>query len=121
MENTAEPSRMMVDQHIAARGIRSLHALNAMRTVPREAFLPFDMAEFAYENSPLPRAVRQTISQPYIVVLMADALALKGGDKVLEIGVGFVYAAAIIAHSAAQIYTARVSHGIFAIAICSIH
>lgn len=76
---------MMVDQQIAARGIRSPHVLHAMRTVPREAFLPSAMVKLAYEDSPLPISEGQTISQPYIVALMADALELKGGEKVLDI------------------------------------
>ncbi|MFM7460484.1 MAG: protein-L-isoaspartate(D-aspartate) O-methyltransferase, partial [Burkholderiales bacterium] len=95
----------MVEQQIAARGIRDPKVLEAMLTVPREAFLPPDMTEFAYEDSPLPIAEGQTISQPYIVALMAEALALEGCERVLEIGTGSGYAAAIIAHIAQQVYT----------------
>ena len=62
--------------------------LDAMRKVPRELFLPKRLREFAYEDSPLPIAGEQTISQPYIVAFMAEALMLKGGEEVLEIGAG---------------------------------
>src|SRR6185295_3351815 len=69
----------MVERQVAARGVHSHLVLDAMRTVPREAFLPEPMREFAYEDSPLPIAEHQTISQPYIVALMTEALALEGG------------------------------------------
>jgi len=95
----------MVAHQIAARGVRSERLLEAMRTVPREAFLPEHLAEFAYDDSPLPIAERQTISQPYIVAFMAEALALKGGETVLEIGTGSGYGAAVLAEIAAQVYT----------------
>ncbi|MFM7294003.1 MAG: protein-L-isoaspartate(D-aspartate) O-methyltransferase, partial [Burkholderiales bacterium] len=105
MKDTSPTRRLMVEQQIAARGIRDPKVLEAMLTVPREAFLPPDMTEFAYEDSPLPIAEGQTISQPYIVALMTEALALEGCERVLEIGTGSGYAAAIIAHIAQQVYT----------------
>ena len=95
----------MVDLQIARRGVRSHLVLDAMRTVPREAFLPEPLREFAYEDAPLPIAEGQTISQPYIVALMTDALALEGGEKVLEIGTGSGYAAAILSRIARNVYT----------------
>ena len=95
----------MVESHIAARGIRSPLVLDAMRTVRREAFLPQHLHEFAYRDAPLPIAEGQTISQPYIVALMTDALALEGGENVLEIGTGSGYAAAVLAQIAAEVYT----------------
>ena len=95
----------MVDRQIAARGVRSKLVLNAMRSVPREAFLPEKLHEFAYEDSPLPIAEEQTISQPYIVAMMVEALALHGGEKVLEIGTGSGYAAAVLAQIAGNVYT----------------
>jgi protein-L-isoaspartate(D-aspartate) O-methyltransferase len=101
----AKLRRMIVNQHIVARGVRSDLVLNAMRKVPREAFLPHDLQEFAYDDSPLPIAEGQTISQPYIVALMAEALLLKGGEKVLEIGTGSGYAAAVLAETAGEVYT----------------
>jgi protein-L-isoaspartate(D-aspartate) O-methyltransferase len=79
--------------------------LDAMRKVPRELFLPKNLREFAYEDSPLPIAGEQTISQPYIVAFMAEALMLKGGEKVLEIGAGSGYAAAVLSEIAANVYT----------------
>jgi len=95
----------MVEHQIAARGIRSKTVLGALRKVPREAFLPEALREFAYEDSPLPIAAGQTISQPYIVALMTEALDLKGGERVLEIGTGSGYAAAVLGEIAADVYT----------------
>jgi len=95
----------MVENQIAARSIRSAAVLGALRKVPREAFLPQRLREFAYEDSPLPIAAGQTISQPYIVALMTEALDLKGGERVLEIGTGSGYAAAVLAEIAAEVYT----------------
>ena len=95
----------MVEHQIAARGVRSELVLEAMRKVPREEFLLPSLREFAYEDSPLPIAEGQTISQPYIVAFMADALLLRGGEKVLEIGTGSGYAAAVLAEIAANVYS----------------
>ncbi len=95
----------MVERNIAARGVRDDLVLDAMRTVPRELFLPKNLREFAYEDSPLPIAGEQTISQPYIVAFMAEALMLKGGEKALEIGTGSGYAAAVLSEIAADVYT----------------
>ena len=95
----------MVERNIAARGVRDELVLDAMRKVPRELFLPKNLREFAYEDSPLPIAGEQTISQPYIVAFMAEALLLKGGEKVLEIGAGSGYAAAVLAEIAGHVYT----------------
>lgn len=93
----------MVHRQIAARGIRTPSILEAMRKVPREAFVPAAMQKNAYEDSPLPIGSRQTISQPYIVAFMLDALALDENDRVLEIGTGSGYAAAILARLAAKV------------------
>jgi len=95
----------MVERSIAARGVRDELVLDAMRKVPRELFLPNNLREFAYEDSPLPIAGEQTISQPYIVAFMAEALMLKGGEKVLEVGAGSGYAAAVLSEIAANVYT----------------
>ena len=81
-----------------------------MRNVPRESFLPAQLSEFAYEDAPLPIEEGKTISQPYIVAFMAEALALRGGEKVLEIGAGPGYAAAVLSEIAANIYTVE-CHG----------
>ena len=95
----------MVEQNIAARGVRDELVLEAMRKVPRELFLPKNLREFAYEDSPLPIGGGQTISQPYIVAFMAEALLLKGGENVLEIGAGSGYAAAVLSEIASTVYT----------------
>lgn len=105
MPDFVQLRRDMVENHIALRGICSEIVLDAMRKVPREAFLPERLQEFAYEDSPLPIAEGQTISQPYIVALMTDALLLEGGERVLEIGTGSGYAAAILGEIAGEIYT----------------
>jgi protein-L-isoaspartate(D-aspartate) O-methyltransferase len=97
--------RAMVEEAIVSRGVRSELVLNAMRTVPREAFLPERLSEFAYDDAPLPIEEGQTISQPYIVAFMAEALALQDGEKVLEIGTGSGYAAAILSEIAREVYT----------------
>ena len=101
----AAQRRDMVEHHIAARGVRSESVLRAMRAVRREEFLPSNLREFAYEDSPLPIASGQTISQPYIVAFMIEALLLKGGEDVLEIGTGSGYAAAILAEIAKNVYS----------------
>lgn len=95
----------MVDRQIAARGIRSPAVLDAMRSVPREEFVPEGMRDFAYDDSPLPIGANQTISQPYIVAFMTDALCLEGGETVLDIGTGSGYAAAVLAVIAGRVYT----------------
>jgi protein-L-isoaspartate(D-aspartate) O-methyltransferase len=95
----------MVDRHIAHRGVRSALVLRAMGAVPRESFLPEELWEFAYEDAPLPIAEGQTISQPYIVAMMTEALELAGGEKVLEVGTGSGYAAAILSQIAEEVYT----------------
>ena len=95
----------MVEQNIAGRGVRDRLVLDAMGKVPRELFLPKSLREFAYEDLPLPIAGEQTISQPYIVAFMAEALMLKGGEKILEIGAGSGYAAAVMSEIAADVYT----------------
>jgi len=95
----------MVQRQIAGRGVQSEKVLNAMRKVPRERFLPKGQGVWAYDDTPLPIGDGQTISQPYIVAYMTEALALDGGEKVLEIGTGSGYAAAVLAEIAADVYT----------------
>ena len=102
--------RQLVENCIAARGVRSELVLAAVRKVPREAFLPKSLHEFAYQDSPLPIAEGQTISQPYIVALMTEALLLEGGERVLEIGTGSGYAAAVLGEIAGEVYTVE-RHG----------
>ena len=87
-EDFARLRSEMVHDAIAARGVRSQSVLDAMGKVPREEFLASNMREFAYEDSPLPIPGEQTISQPYIVAFMTEALNLHPADRVLEIGTG---------------------------------
>jgi protein-L-isoaspartate(D-aspartate) O-methyltransferase len=95
----------MVRTQIQARGIRDSRVLEAMRRVPRERFVPSRMAEFAYEDSALPIEAEQTISQPFVVALMTEALQLGPDDRVLEIGTGSGYAAAILGQICAHVVT----------------
>lgn len=95
----------MVTEHLLARGIRDAAVVKAMREVPREAFLPPEMERFAYEDGPLPIEEGQTISQPYIVAYMIEALELNGRERVLEIGTGSGYAAAVLSLCAAEVFT----------------
>jgi protein-L-isoaspartate(D-aspartate) O-methyltransferase len=101
---TNERLRMVRDQ-IAARGVRDPAVLEAVRRVRREAFLPEELAEFAYEDTPLPIESGQTISQPYIVALMIESVAPRRGDRALEIGTGSGYAAAVLSEVVDEVYT----------------
>ena len=87
----------MVERQIARRGVRDPLVLEAMRRIPREEFVDAQQREFAYDDTPLPIQAGQTISQPYIVALMLEAAQLRPGDRVLEIGAGSGYAAAVLA------------------------
>jgi protein-L-isoaspartate(D-aspartate) O-methyltransferase len=100
-----ERRERMVQRQIAARGIETPAVLEAMRSVRREAFIPEELAEFAYDDTPLPIEEGQTISQPFIVAAMVDALQLEPADRVLEIGTGSGYAAAVLGHIAREVYT----------------
>ena len=97
--------RLMVDEQLVARGIADPRVLVAMRTVPRHRFVPPTQQRFAYEDRPLSIGAEQTISQPYMVALMTEALGLRGGERVLELGTGSGYQAAILAELGAQVYT----------------
>src|ERR1044071_5336710 len=94
----------MVDVHIARRGVRDPYVLEALRRVPREAFVEPGFEEFAYEDGPLPIGEGQTISQPYIVALMIESAEVKPGDSILEVGAGSGYAAAVMAQIADRVY-----------------
>jgi protein-L-isoaspartate(D-aspartate) O-methyltransferase len=93
----------MVERQLKRRGITDPRILDAFRAVPREAFVSDDYAHLAYGDHPLPIEAGQTISQPYIVALMVDAAAIAPGDKVLEVGAGSGYAAAVISRIAAKV------------------
>ena len=94
----------MVRDQIAGRGIHDPRVLDAMRSVPREAFVPERLAEFAYEDGPLPIEAGQTISQPYIVALMIEAAKIDHDDRVLEIGAGSGYAAAVMSRIGRRVH-----------------
>ena len=108
MLDFASPRDRMVEVQIARRGVRDRHVLDAMRSVPREAFVEPGFEEFAYEDGPLPIGQGQTISQPYIVALMTELLEPKSGDVVLEVGTGSGYQAAVLAKLVARVYTIEI-------------
>jgi protein-L-isoaspartate(D-aspartate) O-methyltransferase len=95
----------MVDTQIAPRGVADPRVLAAMRQVPRHRFIPSHLWDQAYSDYPLPIGEDQTISQPYIVALMTEILEIKDTDKVLEVGTGSGYQAAILAELAAQVFS----------------
>lgn len=103
MADFAAERERMVQRQIAGRGITGRRLLDAFRAVPREEFVPEALRQFAYEDGPLPIEADQTISQPYIVALMIEAAEVAPGDKVLEIGAGSGYAAAILGRVAAEV------------------
>lgn len=94
----------MVERQIRRRGITGPAILTAFAEVPREAFVPEAMAAFAYDDGPLPIGAGQTISQPYIVACMIAAAAVRAGDRVLEVGAGSGYAAAVLSRIARQVF-----------------
>ena len=105
MTGMKELRKRLVAEQVEARGVRDPLVLNAMRSVPREHFVPENLRTEAYEDTPLPIGSGQTISQPYIVAFMIEALQLRGGEKVLEIGAGSGYAAAVLAEIAGEVFT----------------
>jgi len=104
---TALRERMVTTQ-IAARGVRDPAVLQAMRTVPRHEFVPESVRRGAYADNPLPIGDGQTISQPYIVALMTELLEVEKGDRVLEIGTGSGYQAAVLAAMGIEVYTIEI-------------
>jgi len=106
-ERVQERERMVARQ-IQARDVRDPNVLEAMRIVPRHAFMPFSQQPYAYGDYPRPIGFDQTISQPYIVAFMTEALQLKHNSKVLEIGTGSGYQAAVCAEIADEVYTIEI-------------
>jgi len=98
----------MVAEQIEVREIKDKKVLRAMRTVPRHEFVPEEFKPYAYEDRPLPIGCGQTISQPYIVALMTELLGLDGEDKVLEVGTGSGYQAAILSEIVREVYTIEI-------------
>jgi protein-L-isoaspartate(D-aspartate) O-methyltransferase len=105
---TASARERMVARTIEARGVRDPRVLAAMRKVPRHEFVPEAMRARAYDDTPLPIGHEQTISQPYIVAVMTEAARLDADDKVLEIGTGSGYQAAVLAEVAGEVYSIEI-------------
>ena len=97
--------KQMVERQIVAQGVKDARLIAAMKKVPRHLFVPEALQYQAYEDHPLPIGDGQTISQPYMVALMTEALELKGGERVLEIGTGSGYQAAILAELCGKVFT----------------
>jgi protein-L-isoaspartate(D-aspartate) O-methyltransferase len=105
----ARERRRMVAEQLAGRDIADRRVLQAMERVPRHLFVPLPYRDQAYEDYPLPIGDDQTISQPYIVALMTQSLALGGGEKVLEIGTGSGYQAAVLAELKARVFSIEIN------------
>jgi len=116
MADFAELRERMVRRQIEARGISDAAILQAFREVPREAFVSPDYARDAYDDHPLPIEAGQTISQPYIVALMIEAAEVRPGDRVLEVGAGSGYAAAVISRIAEQVIGIERQHDLVEVA-----
>jgi protein-L-isoaspartate(D-aspartate) O-methyltransferase len=104
-KNFTAAREWMVESQLKRRGISDLRVLRAMRSVPRHRFVPRHLWDQAYNDYPLPIGEDQTISQPYIVAMMTEALEFTGTEKVLEVGAGSGYQAAILAEVAKEVYT----------------
>lgn len=103
--NFDDQRSQLIEHELRSQGIRDEKVIQAMREVPREEFVAENLREFAYRNAPLPISSGQTISQPYIVALMTEALELGAGERVLEIGTGSGYAAAVLSRIAKEVYS----------------
>ena len=112
----ARERQEMVERQLKRRGISEQRILNAFRAVPREAFISAEYAHLAYGDHPLPIEAGQTISQPYIVALMIEAAAIGPGDKVLEVGSGSGYAAAVISRVAERVVGIERQHDLVGVA-----
>jgi protein-L-isoaspartate(D-aspartate) O-methyltransferase len=107
-EGQRQARQRMVEEQIVARGVRDARVLAAMRKIPRHLFVPPQMLPYAYADEPLPIGHGQTISQPYIVAFMSEALELKPQDRVLEIGTGSGYQAAVLAELTGEVYSIEI-------------
>jgi protein-L-isoaspartate(D-aspartate) O-methyltransferase len=105
MDRFKKPRLRMVESQIKSRSISDVRVLKAMETIPRHLFVDEGLIDQAYYDSPLPIGEHQTISQPYIVALMTEALELKGRDRVLEIGTGSAYQTAVLASLADRVFS----------------
>jgi protein-L-isoaspartate(D-aspartate) O-methyltransferase len=113
MDYSAQARERMVVEQLERRGIRDPRVLAAMRQVERDGFVPAEYAAQAYDDEPLPIGEDQTISQPYMVALMCEVARLTGVERVLEIGTGSGYAAAVLARLAAVVYSVECIHALF--------
>jgi len=107
-DSMEDQRKAMVDNQIINRGVSDPQTIKAMREVPRHLFVPKASQRFAYEDRPLPIGFSQTISQPYIVAFMTEAVQLTGNERVLEIGTGSGYQAAILAEITKEVYTIEI-------------
>ncbi|MGA1864794.1 MAG: protein-L-isoaspartate O-methyltransferase family protein, partial [bacterium] len=112
MDSFKDARISMVKTQIKVRGIKDPLVLKAMSEVKRHLFVPKHLWDSAYNDYPLPIGHGQTISQPYIVALMTELLELKGGEKVLEIGTGSGYQAAVLAKIAGEVFTIEIVEGL---------
>jgi protein-L-isoaspartate(D-aspartate) O-methyltransferase len=103
--DSTQAREKMVAEQLEARGIKDARVLEAMRTVPRDRFIPDELRDHAYDDGPLPIGADQTISQPYMVALTCEVAQLNGGERVLEVGTGSGYEAAVLSKLAAQVFT----------------
>lgn len=106
--STSEQREEMVREQLIARGVRDKKVLNAISAIPRHLFVDRSFRDRAYGDHPLPIGEGQTISQPYVVALMTEALKLKPSDRVLEIGTGSGYQAAVLAEIVKEVYTIEI-------------
>jgi protein-L-isoaspartate(D-aspartate) O-methyltransferase len=104
-EDLAKAQERMIVEQLMRRGISDRRVLDAMRSVPRHRFVPPELAEHAYDDAPLPIGESQTISQPYMVALICEVAELDGFEKVLEVGTGSGYQAAVLSRLAAEVRT----------------
>ena len=107
-DSTHEARLRMVSEQIEARGVRAPEVLDAMRAVPRHLFVPAESRDAAYNDGPLPIGHGQTISQPFVVAFMSDAARIRPGDRVLEIGTGSGYQAAVLAALGAHVFSIEI-------------
>jgi len=107
-----EKRQRMVEKDLKARGIKDPKVLEAMGKIPRQLFVEESLRDEAYADHPLPIGEGQTISQPYVVALMTEAIRLKPGDRVLEIGTGSGYQAAVLAEIVKDVYTVEIRKGL---------
>ncbi len=112
VETWEAKAKIMVDSQIMARGVTNENLLKIMRLTPRHEFIPVEQHPYAYMDSPLPIGFNQTISQPYIVGLMTSLLDLKGDEKVLEIGTGSGYQAAILSPLSKEVFSIEIVKGL---------